>query len=129
MTSGPMAIDPREYSEIATNPHGIAAGSLLLPTRVPIVMGGGTSLDFVLEQGGSEETFVFMLGARGIGTPLGKVQVLEGVFLDPGGPGFHPTWDLHQLMREVAAGGWKVIPTAEVLASDWVARVEQRMNA
>lgn len=124
-----MAPDPRDFSEIARNPHDVGAGSLLLPTRVPIVKGGATSLDFVREQGGCDDTFVFMLGARGIGTPLGKVQVLEGVFLNPDGPGFHPTWDFHQLMREVDAGGWTVITTERVLASEWVRRVEQRMNA
>lgn len=128
MTGG-MRIDPRDFQEIPVNEHGIAAGSVLLPTRTPIVQGGGTSLDFVLEQEGDQDTFIFMLGAhRASAVPVGLL-LLEGVFLSAKGPGFHPTWSYQQLMRETAAGGWTVVPTPEVLASDWVARIEARMNA
>ena len=124
-----MRIDPRELREIPTNEQGISAGSVLLPTRVPIVQGGGTSLDFVREQGGDEDTFVFMLGVRLHETPMGPFPVLEGVFLSEEGPGFHPTWDLQQLLGETARGGWTVIPTAQVLAGEWVEKIERRMNA
>lgn len=123
-----MLIDPRQLREIPANELQISAGTVLLPTRAPIVQGGGTSLDFVLEQGGDEDTFVFMLGQRHLETPLGPMDVLEGVFLSESGPGFHPTWSLEQLLRETARGGWTVVPTAEVLQSDWVAKIERRMN-
>jgi hypothetical protein len=123
-----MRVDPSRYREIAGNPHGISAGCVLLPTEVPIVAGGGTSLQFVQEQGGDEDTFVLMFGQRDVRDLLGQdVEVLEGVFLSARGPGFHPTWDYDQLMREADLGGWRVVAT-DVVVSDWVERVETRMN-
>jgi len=124
-----MQVDPSRYRDLPENPHGIHAGCVLLPTDVPIVLGGGTSRDFVREQGGSSETFVFLFGARSVAIePSGQhLQVLEGVFLNEDGPGFHPTWDLSQLLREVDLGGWTVIPTHTVL-STWAEKIEQRMN-
>lgn len=116
-------VDPRQYYEIPPNPHGISAGSLLLPTETPIVA-SGSSLDFVLEQGGDEDTFIFLFGMR---RALIGVDVLEGVFLSEAGPGFRPTWAFEQLMRETELGGWFVVPTREVLRS-WTGRVEARMN-
>ena len=101
---------------------------MLLATEAPIVAGGGTSLEFLHTQGGTKETFVLMLGQREVGDLMGgELEVLEGVFLSPAGPGFHPTWDFHQLMRETALGGWTVVPVTTVLA-EWVDRVESRMN-
>lgn len=119
-----MLVDARDYYDLPANPHGIRAGTILLPTTTPIVPGGGTSHDFVVEQGGDEDTFIFLLGLRRV--QLG-VDVIEGVFLSESGPGFRPTWGLQQLMRETSLGGWHVITTDEVLR-DWAARVEARMN-
>lgn len=118
-----MFVDPREYHEVPANPHGISAGALLLPTEQPIVA-AGSSLDFVLEQGGDEDTFIFLFGMR---RALVGVDVLEGVFLSERGPGFRPSWGLQQLMRETELGGWFVVPATEVLRS-WTGRVEERMN-
>jgi hypothetical protein len=122
-----VRLDPARYHEIPGNPHAISAGCLLFATDTPIVAGGGTSQDFVVQQGGDADTFIFMLGVRRHDTLLGTVEILEGVFLSQDGPGFRATWDFHQLMREVEHGGWKVVPTDEVLES-WVDTVEQRMN-
>ena len=112
-----MQIDASLYHEIPANPHGVAAGALLLPTETPIVAGGGTSLEFVVDQGGCDSTLIFLLGMRVVHLPLppGGTEILEGIFLNPDGPGFHPTWAFEQLMRETASGGWRVIPTDEVL--------------
>jgi hypothetical protein len=124
-----MYVDPSRYQEIPDNGPGIKAGSLLFPTKTPIVEGGGTSLQFVHEQGGDDTTFVFMFGLRPVLNLFGQqVEILEGVFLSEQGPGFHPTWDLEQLVRETELGGWRVVHTEEVLAK-WVGTVEQRMNA
>lgn len=122
-----MLVDPSRYHEIADNPHGITAGCLLFPTGTPIVQGGGTSLDFIHQQGGDDDTFIFMFGVRKLHTVLGAVEILEGVFLSEGGPGFRATWDFDQLMRETESGGWRVIPTEEVLET-WAETVEARMN-
>lgn len=126
-----MDLDPRRYGQIPRNELLIAAGTLLFPTDIPIVAGGGTSLAFVHDQGGCDETFVFLLGARTALNIVGaEVDVLEGVLLTPRGPirDFLPTWDYHQLLREVGLGGWRVVPTEEVLRS-WTDVVEARMNA
>ncbi len=126
--SEPVQVDPSRYRDIPANPHQILAGSVLVPTERPIVAGGGTSLQFVHTQGGDDDTFVLMLGQRLVGDLMGgELEVLEGVFLSPSGPGFHPTWDFNQLMRETDLGGWTVIPRAKVLA-EWLERVESRMN-
>jgi len=123
-----VQVDPTRYRDIPENPHQILAGSVLVPTDRPIVAGGGTSLQFVHTQGGDDDTFVLMLGQRQVGDLMGgELEVLEGVFLSPSGPGFHPTWDFNQLMRETDLGGWTVIPRSTVLA-EWVERVESRMN-
>ena len=123
-----MHIDPGSYAEIPENRHRISAGSVLLPTQIPIVAGGATSLEFVLEQGGNEDTFIFMFGVRQVYNLLGiQHDILEGVFLSETGPGFLPTWGYEQLMHETDLGGWRVVPTEEVL-SDWAQRVEARMN-
>ena len=121
-------VDPSDYVEIPANRHDIHAGALLFPTTKPIVANGGTSQDFVLEQGGDEDTFVFMFGVRPMKTLMGmQVGVLEGVFLGERGPGFLATWDFEQLMREADLGGWRVVTTDEVLEG-WVSRIEARMN-
>ncbi|MBI3724519.1 hypothetical protein HY251_11280 [bacterium] len=121
-------IRAEDYEEIPENRHKISAGTLLLATKKPIVPGGGTSLDFVLQQGGDEDTLIFMLGAREAKGPLGlTVEFLEGIFLTKDGQGFHPTWGFDQLLREVDRGGWQVIPTTEVVVS-WSRKVEERMN-
>jgi hypothetical protein len=123
-----VQVDSSRYREIPENPHQIRAGAVLLPTAAPIVAGGGTSFEFIHAQGGDDETFVLMLGERMVGDLLGgELEVLEGVFLSPKGPGFHPTWDFHQLMRETDLGGWTVVPVSSVL-TEWVDRVETRMN-
>ncbi len=123
-----MRVDPRDYLEIPSNRHGIAAGAILLPTQEPIVQGGSSSLDFVREQGGDEDTFIFMFGMREVSGLYGKtIRILEGVFLGEAGPGFYPTWGLEQLMRETDHGGWTVVPTEDVL-EEWAERVEERMN-
>jgi len=119
-----VLVDPRDYYELPANPHRIRAGTILLPTTTPIVPGGGTSHDFVVEQGGDDDTFIFLLGLRR--AQVG-VDVVEGVLLNETGPGFRPTWGVQQLMRETSLGGWHVITTDEVLR-DWVERVEARMN-
>jgi hypothetical protein len=119
---------PEDYRQIPENRHGLGAGSILLATETPITVGGGTSKDFVEQQGGDDTTFVFVLGVREAHGPLGhEVEFIEGVFLSEGGPGFHPTWDHEQLLREIDLGGWRVVTTQEMLAS-WVRRVEERMN-
>lgn len=124
-----MWIDPGQYRQVPANRLQIAAGTVLIPTRITIVQGGGSSLDFVLEQGGDEDTFIFVLGVRQFLDPFGKpVDIIEGVFLSEGGPGFHATWDLEQLLREIDHGGWEVVPTALVLEQEWLTRVEARMN-
>lgn len=122
-----MQPDPTQYHPIPTNDHGIQAGCLLFPTQTPIVGGGGTSQDFVLQQGGDEDTFIFMLGVRRFETLMGSVNIVEGVFLAEAGPGFRATWDFEQLMGECDRGGWTVIPVDEV-RSEWTERVERRMN-
>lgn len=124
-----MVVDPSRYQELPENRHGISAGCLLFPTATPIVAGGGSSLGFVHEQGGDDGTFIFILGQRRTHTLLGEpVDIIEGVFLSEAGPGFHPTWDFEQLLRETDLGGWRVVPTEEVL-SQWASTVERRMNA
>ena len=71
---------------------------------------------------------VTLFGVRPIFNLLGaRVEVLEGIFLSPGGPGFHPTWEFEQLMREIDLGGWQVVPTSRVLAS-WTDEIEARMS-
>lgn len=123
-----MQVDASRYREIPRNRHDIRAGTVLLPTQVPIVAGGGTSVDFIHQQGGDADTFILMLGQRRVGDLVGgDLEVLEGIFLNPTGPGFHATWDYEQLLRETDLGGWKVVPTGEVL-SDWLERVETLMN-
>ena len=122
-----MQPDPAHYRPIPSNPHGIQAGCLLFPTQTPIVQGGGTSQDFVAQQGGDEDTFIFMLGVRRFDTMLGSVDIVEGVFLSESGQGFRATWDHQQLMGETERGGWTVIPVDEVRA-EWTDRVERRMN-
>jgi len=121
-------VRPEDYHEIAENRHGVGAGSLLLPTETPLVSGGGTSRDFVDQQGGDGTTFIFLFGVREALGPLGAtVTFIEGVFLSESGPGFHPTWDHEQLLREIDLGGWRVVKTSEMLER-WAARVEERMN-
>ena len=124
---GSVDIDPSAYRDLPENPHGIQAGSLLFPTETPIVFGGGTSADFVRQQGGGSDTFVFVLGLRDFPLLSSTIEIVEGVFLDGEGPGFHPTWDFDQLMGEVQRGGWRVVPTHQVLI-DWIAEVEARAN-
>src|SRR5581483_7555300 len=116
---------PGDYSQIDENRHALAAGAILLATETPITLGGATSKDFVEQQGGDDTTFIFLLGVRRARGPLGDaVEFVEGVFLSEAGPGFHPTWDHEQLLREIDLGGWKVVTTDEMLAS-WVGRVEE----
>jgi len=123
-----MHVDASRFEEIPENRHHIQAGCLLFPTEQPIVVGGGTSLDFVREQGGDDDTFIFMFGLRYAANLFGQqVAILEGVFLSESGPGFHATWDLDQLQQETDLGGWKVVPTQTVL-EHWVQVVERRMN-
>jgi hypothetical protein len=122
-------IDPSKYEQIPDNPFGIQAGSILLPTEAEIVGSGGTSFDFVRDQGGDDDTFIFMFGLRPVFNLIGaRVDILEGVFLTGGGPAFQPTWGFDQLLRETRLGGWKVVPTDEVLTSGWLDKVEHRMN-
>jgi hypothetical protein len=122
-------VDPSQYEQIPENPFRIQAGSLLFPTREAIVPGGGSSVKFVWEQGGDEDTFVFMFGSRPVLDLTGqRVDILEGVFLSASGPGFEPTWGFEQLLRELRLGGWTVIPTAEVLSSHWEREIERRMS-
>ena len=115
-----MQIDPSRYNQIRDNPHQIAAGCVLQP------LGDGT-MEFMHQQGGDEDTFILMLGAQKVHTPQGAIEILEGVFLSADGPGFHPTWDHDQLMREIDRGSWTIVPT-EVVLEEWVERVETRMN-
>lgn len=123
-----MQVDPARYREIPENRHQIRAGTVLVPTDAPITGNGGSSLDFMVQQGGCPDTFVLLFGQRRAGTPLGgEVDVLEGVFLKPEGPGFLPTWGYEQLLEETDLGGWTVVPTPTVL-SEWLERVEGRMN-
>jgi hypothetical protein len=123
-----MLVDPKDYLEIPSNRHGIAAGAVLLPTKAPIVQGGSSSLDFVKEQGGDEDTFIFLFGMREVSGLYGKtIRILEGIFLSESGPGFYPTWGHEQLLRETDNGGWTVIPTEQVLL-EWTERIEERIN-
>lgn len=123
-----MQVDPSLYREIPSNEHGISAGCVLLPTAASIVVGGGTSEDFIRLQGGDESTFILIFGIRPLQDMLGReIEILEGVFLTASGPGFIATWDYDQLMSETARGGWTVVPRVEVL-SEWLERVETRMN-
>lgn len=123
-----MTLDPRDFTQIPENRHDVQAGSLLFATETPITLGGGTSRAFVKDQGGDDSTFVFLLGQRQARGPLGiPVTFVEGVFLLENGRGFHPTWGLEQLLREIDAGGWRVVTTPEVLGN-WTGKVEARMN-
>jgi hypothetical protein len=117
----------QDYAPIPNNRHKIEPAALLFPTKTPIIVDGSTSLDFVIEQGGDPETFIFMFGVSRAASKRISGEVIEGVFLNAGGPGFHATWTLEQLCGEIDKGGWRVIPCAEVLSS-WSARVERRMN-
>jgi hypothetical protein len=123
-------VRPQDYRDLPENRHALGAGTVLLPTEEPITGGGATSLEFVLEQGGSRDTFIFLFGLREARAQDGRrVAFVEGVFLNEEGPGFHATWGVEQLVAEVDLGGWKVVPTREVLASPtWIARIEERMN-
>jgi|SRR5579871_5255442 len=117
-----------DFQEIPENRHAISAGTVLLATKKPIVPGGGTSLDFVLQQGGDDDTIIFILGVREAPGILGlPIQFIEGIFLTEQGQGFHPTWGHDQLLGEVDRGGWTVVPTAEVLKS-WTKKIEERMD-
>lgn len=121
-------VRPQDYHQVPDNRHGVSAGSVLLPTEVSITTGGGSSLDFVEQQGGDTGTFIFLFGVREAPGPTGTpIHFLEGVFLTSDGPGFRPTWGLEQLLREIDLDGWRVIKTDEVLKT-WVRRVEERMN-
>jgi len=121
-------VRPRDYCQIPENRHGVQAGSILLPTAKGITLGGASSKDFVDQQGGDDSTFVFLFGVREGRDPSGgEVEFLEGVFLSDGGQGFHPTWGVEQLLREIDVGGWEVVSTKEMLEG-WVAKVEERMN-
>ena len=121
-------IRPEDYSHVPANRHDVAAGAILLPTEKVITLAGNSSLGFVREQGGDSETIVFVLGLREARGPLGvPIEFLEGIFLSEKGRGFHPTWGLEQLLREIDLGGWRVIPVPEVLAR-WTKKVEDRMN-
>ena len=123
-----MFVDPSQYEEIPENRHSIQAGCVLIPTQIPIVAGGGTSLEFVRQQGGDDHTFVFMFGVRPVFNLGGqRISILEGVFLAKDGPGFRPTWDFDQLLRETDLGGWQVVPTSNVLES-WTQEIEARMS-
>jgi len=123
-----MQVDPSLYREIPANEHGITAGCVLLPTDTAIVVGGGTSRDFIRQQGGDDSTFILIFGIRPLQDMLGReIEILEGVFLNTGGPGFIATWDYDQLMSETQRGGWTVVSTADVLG-EWIERVETRMN-
>jgi len=115
----------QDFLEVPPNDLGLTSGAILLPTTQALTLGGGTSLDFVIGQGGDKDTFVFLLG---LSTELKPFRVIEGVFLSAEGPGFRATWGTEQLALEVTRGGWTVIPKDLVLA-DWVERVEARMNA
>jgi hypothetical protein len=119
---------PQDYSQLPENRHGVSAGTVLLPTEVSITTGGGSSRDFVEQQGGDADTFIFVFGLREARGPLGTmVDFIEGVFLTAEGPGFRPTWGLEQLLREIDLDGWRVVKTDEVLKS-WTRRIEERMN-
>ncbi len=121
---------PQDYSEIPENRYGIAAGTVLIPTDLPITGEGVSSMDFVIEQGGNRDTFIFLLGVREARSASGaKVSFIEGIFLSERGRGFHATWGVEQLVAEVDLGGWRVVTTREVLANaPWIRRIEDRMN-
>lgn len=112
------------FLEIPENPFGLSAGAVLEATEDPLTANGGSSLDFVIEQGGGRDTIIFLFGIRRDVAPL---QIIEGVFLNEGGRGFHPTWGFFQLLAEVRAGGWTVIPRDEALAQRRE-MIELRMN-
>ena len=119
---------PQDYVQLPENRHGVSAGAVLIPTDVSITTGGGSSCDFVEQQGGDEDTFIFIFGLREARGPGGAtVDFVEGVFLTGEGPGFRPTWGLEQLLREIDLDGWRVVKTDEVLRT-WTRRVEERMN-
>jgi len=121
-------VRPGDYTDLPENRHGVRAAVILLPTEKAITLAGISSKDFVEEQGGDDGTLVFIFGLREARGPSGdRVEFVEGVFLSESGPGFHPTWDLEQLLREIDAGGWKVVRREEVLER-WVKVVEERMN-
>ncbi|MEZ6184155.1 MAG: hypothetical protein R3F62_03985 [Planctomycetota bacterium] len=116
-----MEIDPTRYHQIRENPFQVAAGCVLEP------LGEGT-MDFMHRQGGDEATFILMLGAQRMHLGKGRpIEILEGIFLNEDGPGFHATWDHDQLMGEIRRGSWTIVPTETVLA-EWTERVEARMN-
>jgi hypothetical protein len=121
-------VRPDDYRQIPENRHGVSAGSILLPTQKEITLGGGSSKEFVEQQGGDDSTFIFIFGIREARDTAGQaVEFLEGVFLSDDGPGFHPTWDTEQLLHEIDLGGWEVVTTEQMLAG-WVEKVERRMN-
>jgi hypothetical protein len=121
-------IRPQDYHELPANRHAVAAGSILLPTDREIAGAGGSSLDFVTQQGGNASTFIFVLGVRQARGPEETiVEFVEGIFLSDAGSGFRPTWGVDQLLNEIDLGGWKVVPTGEMLER-WATTVEERMN-
>jgi hypothetical protein len=95
----------------------------LIATEKALNIFGHSTVDWVREQGGHKDTIIFILGVH----IKGPLPYIEGVFLNPTGVGFHPTWGIEQLIREVREGSWTVIPTETVLES-WATKVERLMN-
>lgn len=114
----------QEYCQVPLNPNNIKAGSLLFATHEAITLDGHSSVDFLERNGGDQNTIIFVLGvARGYLPHI----IVEGIFLNDDGPGFHPTWDIDQLCNEIERGAWDHV---EVLGMDkhWKSRVEDRFN-
>lgn len=93
----------QELSEIPDNPRKVTRCSVLRPTSTPICPGGETAVEFV----GHPEGYVVMFGMNAEGTILGGV-------LTPDGPRQVGTWAFDQLMHEIEAGLWRVVPIDEV---------------
>lgn len=113
----------QNYAQIPENPHKVGAACLLIATDKALNIFGHNTIDWVKQQGGDEDTIIFIFGVS-LKSPR---PYIEGVFLNSNGRGFHPTWGIEQLFNEIREGSWDVIPTEEVIQS-WTAKVERLMN-
>lgn len=113
----------QHYSRLPKNPHNVDSACLLIATDKALNIFGHNTIDWVLQQGGSKDTIIFIFGI----SKKAPIPYIEGVFLNPKGRGFHPTWGIEQLFNEIREGSWEVIPAEEVIQS-WTAKVERLMN-
>ena len=113
----------QDYSRIPQNSFEVDAGSILIATDKALNIFGQNTIDWVIQQGGHQDTIIFLFGI----SKKSPLHYIEGVFLNPDGRGFHPTWGVEQLFNEIREGSWDVVPTDKVIQS-WTSKVERLMN-